>query len=127
VVDQIHRAVQDENLDLVTAERRVLGIDHAELGGRIARAWNLSEVLAAAIHHHHLSDPMPTVPPETAMVYLADSICTMSGINADLFCNDTIHHDRIRKQLRLSESEVNRIMSDFYSQKENIYGLLAIL
>lgn len=70
---------------------------------------------------------MQTIPIETAMVYLADSMCSMSGINADLFRNDTIHHDRIRKQLGLSESDVNRLMSDFFSQKDNIYGLLAIL
>jgi HD-like signal output (HDOD) protein len=126
-VDKIRQAIQDHNLDLVAAERRVLGIDHADLGGRMAKTWNFSDVLAAAIRHHHLTDPMDIVPTETAMVYLADSMCTMSGINTDLFCNDTIHHDRIREQLGLSESDVNRVMSDFYSQKEDIYGLLAIL
>jgi len=126
-VDQIRQAMQDDNLDLVTAERRILGIDHADLGGRMAKAWKFSDVLAAAIRDHHLTDRMDIIPNETAMVYLADSMCTMSGINTDLFCNDTIHHDRIRKQLGLSESDVNRVMSDFYSQKEDIYGLLAIL
>jgi HD-like signal output (HDOD) protein len=126
-VDQIHRAMKDDNLDLVTAERQVLGIDHADLGGRIARAWNLSEVLASTIRHHHLTDHLETVPAETAMVYLADTMCTMSGINADLFCTGTTHYERLSGQLGLSESDGNRIMSDFYSQKENIYGLLAIL
>ncbi len=126
-VDQIRQAIQDEGLDLVTAERRTLGIDHADLGGRIAKAWNFSDVLAATIHHHHLTDQMPSVPPETAMVYLADSMCSMSGINTELFCTGSNHHDRMQKQLGLSESQANRIMSDFYSKKEDIYGLLAIL
>lgn len=125
--DQIRLAMQKNRLDLAAAERRILGIDHADLGGRMARNWNFSDILADAIIHHHLTDDPAPVPAATAMVYLADSMCTLSGINADLFCNDTIHHDRIRKQLGLSESEVNRIMSDFYSHKENIYGLLAIL
>jgi HD-like signal output (HDOD) protein len=127
VIDQIRQAMQDDQSDLVTAERRILGIDHADLGGRMAKAWKFGASLAAAIRHHHLTDHLEVVPKETAMVYLADSMCTMSAINADLFCNDTIHHDRIRKQLGLSESDINRIMSDFYSQKEDIYGLLAIL
>ena len=126
-VDQIRQAMQNDGLDLVTAERQILGIDHANLGGRITTAWNLSNILAATIHNHHLTDHMKVVPTETAIVYLSDSMCTMSGINAELFCNDTIHHDRIRDQLGLSESDVNRIMSDFFSQKDNIYGLLAIL
>lgn len=126
-VDQIRHIMQADRLDLVAAERQILGIDHADLGGRIANAWKFSEVLAAAIREHHLTDPMQTIPTETAMVYLADGMCTLSGINADLFSTDTIHHDRIRQQLGLSESEINRVMSNFYSQKENIYGLLAIL
>ena len=126
-IDQIHQAMQNDQLDLVTAERRILGIDHANLGGRMAKAWQFSDALAAAIRHHHLTDHLDPVPTQTATVYLADSMCTMSGINADLFCNDTIHHDRIREQLGLAESDINRIMSDFYSQKEDIYGLLAIL
>jgi HD-like signal output (HDOD) protein len=126
-VDQVREVMQNDGLDLVTAERRVLGIDHADLGGRIATAWNFSDVLATTIHHHHLVDHLKTVPAETAMVYLADSMCTMSGINADLFGTGPTHYDRIRKQLDLSESEINTIMSDFYSHKDNIYGLLAIL
>jgi hypothetical protein len=63
----------------------------------------------------------------TAMVYLADSMCAISGINGDLFCGQYQHYDRVCSQLGLSEMDVNRIMSDFYSRKEDIYGLLAIL
>ncbi len=127
VADEIRQAMQDERLDLVAAERRVLGIDHADLGGRIARAWNLSETLADAIHHHHLADEMPDIPTETALVVIADCTCTLSGINAPMFCGDTGQQDYLCGQVGLSESEVNRIMSDFYSQKDNIYGLLSIL
>lgn len=126
-VDLVREAMQTDDLDLVTAERQVLGIDHARLGSRMARNWNFSEKLAATIDNHHLTDPLKTVPTETAMVYLADSMCSMSGINADLFSDNTPHHDRIRRQLGLTEVDINHIMSDFYSRKEDIYGLLAIL
>ena len=127
VAAEIQLAMQDGGLDLVAAERQVLGIDHADLGARIARTWNLSETLADAIHNHHLSDDLPEVSTETALVYIADSICTLSGINAEMFCGDTGQQEYLCAQVGLSESEVNRIMSDFYSQKENIYGLLSIL
>ena len=41
------------SLDLLKAERSVLGTDHAELGGKLAERWNFPEELADAIQHHH--------------------------------------------------------------------------
>ncbi|BBO91110.1 HDOD domain-containing protein [Desulfosarcina ovata] len=124
---EIKQAMQTDHLDLVTAERRILGIDHAHLGGQIARNWHFSDALATTIQDHHLIDASETVVTETAMVYLADCMCSLSGINGALFCSHYEHYDRMLKQLGLTETMVNRMMSDFYSQKDNIYGLLAIL
>jgi HD-like signal output (HDOD) protein len=126
-VDEVRRAMEMDKLDLVTAERRVLGIDHARLGARMAMNWNFSNLLAATIRHHHLSDAEQTISPTTAMVYLADSMCSLSALNGSLFCGSDRHYERVCRQLGLGESDVNRIMSDFYSHKDSIYGLLAIL
>ena len=123
----IREAMAVDSLSLVSAERQVLGIDHAYLGGRIAEKWNFSEALAGTIQQHHLTDEATDIPKEIAMVYLADSMCSMSGLNAELFCGHYAHDDRICDQLGLSEENVNRIMSDFFARKEDIYGLLAIL
>ena len=123
----IRKAMETDNLNLVAAERQVLGIDHAHLGGKIAGKWNFSEVLAGTIQNHHLADAVTDIVQVTAMVYLADSMCSMSGINGELFCGPYTHYDRICEQLSLPEETLNRIMSDFYARKEDIYGLLAIL
>ena len=52
------------------AERRELGIDHALVGGVMARRWGLPQPLAAAIEHHHGDD----VSDEAALVRLADML-----------------------------------------------------
>jgi HD-like signal output (HDOD) protein len=126
-VEAIRRIMEVDHLDLVEAERQVLGIDHAHLGGRIAVMWNFSEALAGTIQDHHLTGEATDLPRKTAMVYLADCLCSMAGINGELFCGHYTHYDRACGQLGLSEEKTNRIMSDFYSRKEDIYGLLAIL
>jgi HD-like signal output (HDOD) protein len=123
----IRKAMEVDRLSLVEAERQVLGIDHAHLGGRIAANWNFSEALAGTIQNHHLTDAATDIPKATAMVYLADSLCSMAGINGELFCGHYTHYDRVCDQLGLTEENTNRIMSDFYSREEDIYGLLAIL
>jgi uncharacterized domain HDIG len=42
-----------EGLPYVEAERRLLGTDHAEVGGVLARLWDLPEPLVTAIEMHH--------------------------------------------------------------------------
>ena len=39
--------------ELIQAERRVLGIDHSELGAQLAKRWGFPEELVDAIAHHH--------------------------------------------------------------------------
>ena len=126
-VDSIRQAITDNHLDLVSAERKILGIDHAYLGGQMANKWNFSQSLVSTITDHHLVDPPKSIEPMTGMVYLADCMCSMSGINADLFSGHYTHYDTVCDHLGLTEADANQIMSDFYAQKENIYGLLAIL
>ncbi|WP_319523484.1 HDOD domain-containing protein [Breoghania sp.] len=126
-IGRVREVIETEGLHLIEAERRVLGIDHAELGGRIAGNWRFSKTLIHTIQQHHLADETTDIPDTTAMIYLADSLCSISGINGELFCGPDTHYDRVCEQLDLSETDLNRIMSDFYSRRDDIYGLLAIL
>ncbi|MDX6663526.1 MAG: hypothetical protein QOG09_1628 [Solirubrobacterales bacterium] len=56
--------------DRITAERRELGIDHALVGGVLARRWGLSKTLAATIERHHSDEA--TGP--AAVIRLADML-----------------------------------------------------
>ena len=38
--------------------------------------------------HHHLTDAATQIPDATAIVYLADCMYSISGINSDRFCGD---------------------------------------
>lgn len=64
------------------AERAVLGIDHAEVGGLIARQWNFAPSIVDAIREHH-------APPETAVVtltgiaHVADAMAHALGLEGD--------------------------------------------
>ncbi len=54
MVGLIRHAQEADLLDPLAAEALVLGVNHAELGGRIARRWNLPPgIVQGIIHHHH--------------------------------------------------------------------------
>jgi putative nucleotidyltransferase with HDIG domain len=56
--------------DRMHRERRELGVDHALVGGVLARRWGLPSRLAASIEAHHSDDP----PIEAAYIRLADML-----------------------------------------------------
>src|SRR5436305_3741330 len=49
---QVHKTARTPE-QRIHAERRELGIDHALVGGVMARRWGLPQPLAASIEHHH--------------------------------------------------------------------------
>ncbi len=52
------------------AERRELGVDHALVGGVLARRWSLPRSVASAIERHHAEDAQG----DAAMIRLADML-----------------------------------------------------
>lgn len=48
------RLTTERDLDLIDVEREYLGVDHAHVGGELARLWKLPEAVADAIAGHHV-------------------------------------------------------------------------
>jgi putative nucleotidyltransferase with HDIG domain len=58
------------------AERQVLGIDHAEIGARLAQSWTFSGEIVSAIRWHHRPSLAPASSRTTAaIVGIADAVC----------------------------------------------------
>jgi putative nucleotidyltransferase with HDIG domain len=66
---QVHRGARTPE-DRVRAERRELGVDHALVGGVLARRWGLPKTIASTIERHH-SDELAE---EAALVRIADML-----------------------------------------------------
>jgi len=61
------------------AEKAILGVDHAEIGGRVLLQWNFPENLVSSVWHHH--NPAHARPHEqlAAYVHLGDIIAHCLG------------------------------------------------
>lgn len=66
------------------AERKIMGVDHAQMGARLAGKWKLSPSLATAIHAHHdlsrCTDDAGRV--LAATLTIADYICGACGLHS---------------------------------------------
>ncbi len=64
------------------AERRVMGFDHAQVGGALARAWNLPLNLQECVEFHHDPGGAEDHPVEVAVVHIANSLAHLADIDS---------------------------------------------
>lgn len=77
--DRIEREADAGKTSFEEAEGKVLGVNHAEVGGRVAEEWNFDEDLVDAIRYHH-HPAGKDAGPLTLLVHLSDVLCMTSGI-----------------------------------------------
>ncbi|MFH2037081.1 MAG: HDOD domain-containing protein, partial [Candidatus Zixiibacteriota bacterium] len=61
------------------AEKRIVGIDHAEVGGLVAEKWNFPQTIVDGIRWHHNPDKAESNFQMIDIVHVADAICLMQG------------------------------------------------
>jgi HD-like signal output (HDOD) protein len=102
----------------LSAEKKILGFDHAEIGFEICKHWHIPETLSHAIRFHHY----PNKSSEDALTYvvsMANTIASIaesedmvgkieSGIEAMMFLID----DDVLKFLDIEETEVLSVLQD---------------
>ena len=77
---EVCQVVQDDAIPWYQAERQVIGVDHAELGARLAQNWKLTPAVVNAIRgHHDLSDCAEEHKVLAANLSIANQICNLSG------------------------------------------------
>lgn len=74
-IDEIARLVAKENILMRTAEARVLGYTHAEVGELLAARWNLPAKLIQTLAFHHQPSEAGRFAQEAAVIHLADILC----------------------------------------------------
>ncbi|MBX9872352.1 MAG: HDOD domain-containing protein [Burkholderiaceae bacterium] len=72
----------EQDCPLSDAEYAVLGIDHAEVGGLIARQWNFAPAIVDAIRQHHVP-PASAELTLTGIAHVADAIAHALGLAGD--------------------------------------------
>jgi putative nucleotidyltransferase with HDIG domain len=83
--EEIMYRVKQGKCSFLEAEEAILGINHADLGGRIATHWNFPADIRDAIAYHHRPDLLMEQDKKNAwLVYLSDQACLMMGIDGGI-------------------------------------------
>ncbi len=124
---KIYKLVINENFSFMEAETKVIGVNHAELGGMMAQIWKFSPKMVRIINNHHLPREDMVKDKDTIVVYLADCICMMMGmgIGADGLAY-RFHHQAIEK-IGISADDILTIIVNFTPQMKEVEKLLKMV
>ena len=122
--EDINKAVQNRGLTFIDAEREVIGIDHAELGARVAEKWNFDSSMVDIIRNHHDPDKAPPDDLSIPIVYLADSICMMIGIGVGSDGLAYRYHQDIVDRLNFSDIDLQETIANFWGKIKAVEELI---
>ncbi len=101
-------------MHLWQVEQKLLGIDHARVGGLIAERWNFPVILVDAIHFHHAPSFARTNQQLPAIVNLANTFAAdYQHTNADLFTFEL--HPETLNILKIDSVQVEKLRKDLKS------------
>lgn len=78
-----HEVVEEatsQQISFLDAENRILGFNHAVIGSRVARKWQLPADIVEAIAFHHNPAGAEKNPLLTAFVHISDALCASMGL-----------------------------------------------
>ena len=108
------------------AEKKVLGIDHAELGGLVAEKWNFSNEMIHIIKYHHFSEGLQADNEEASIVYLADILCMIMGIGSGADGLAYRMYKDVAENLDFSEEALLDVMVSFMEKFNTVEDLIKI-
>jgi putative nucleotidyltransferase with HDIG domain len=103
---EIKLLTEQKALPFPEAEKAILGIDHAELGGMIMEKWSLPEEIIFAVRYHHTPLSTPSYSQVVDLVYLSDLIAMMTGIGGGADALNYHGYEQVIKRHALKEDDL---------------------
>ncbi len=120
----INNAVRNRGLTFLDAEKEVIGIDHAELGAKVAERWNFNPAMVNIIRNHHNPDQASPHDLSIPIVYLADSLCMMIGVGVGADGLAYKYHQDIVDLLKLSDIDLQKTIANFWGRIKEVEELV---
>jgi putative nucleotidyltransferase with HDIG domain len=124
--DRINKLVSEDGFSFREAEEKVIGIDHAELGGMVAESWKFSPRMIDTIRNHHMPNESSTDNFATSIVYVADTLCMMMGISGGSDALSYRFYRDVVDRLGFSERDFQEAIAAFTEDMQRVEGLIQI-
>lgn len=123
---EVSALVAAEGIPWFRAEQQIIGVDHAELGARLAQRWKLTPpVVGAILGHHDLSACEAGHQTLAAGLAVANQFCSLSGYSSHPE-NDASVTDAAFETAGISSDMLPAITESYFDMHGSIDELLAL-
>jgi len=126
-LEEINILVHSKGYSFNDAEKKIIGMNHEELGAMVAQNWRFGDKLVYIIRHHHLSNESAREDPATSVVYLADIICMMMGICTGADGLSYRFYSDVLKRMDLTETDLQAVIAETGENQQKIDQLLNLI
>jgi len=109
---------------LLETEKKLLGVEHAEVGARLLSRWSFPENLVAAVCHHHQPDMAKEHIRLASLVYLGNMISHFIGFGYGHQAFALRGRSEALESLHLTPDKVPRYMISTYEHLKSVEALL---
>ena len=121
---KINNLVHNGDCSFGEAEKKVIGINHAELGGIVAKMWGFSPKMKFMITNHHMSAKSARQDPDISIVYLADTVCMMMGIGGGADGLAYRFHRDVLERMSINQVDLQEIIAGFGEKMQKVEDLI---
>lgn len=116
--------MEKDKFSYLEAEKKILGIDHAELGALMLKTWNFSPQMIQMVRYHHLSDENMINKKNVSVIYIADCICMMLGNGVGSDGLSYRFKEKVMDHLGLSAKDLHLIMAEIGTNMIEVEALM---
>ena len=115
----------EERISFEVAERRVLGIDHAEVSAILLDSWGLPSSLVDVSRWHHQPDHFLGDKVVVDLVHVADNLSIMSGFGTGVDGLNYSPSKEVLDRLGLTEDMIDQALYLMLTSVDELRGLFA--
>jgi len=117
-----------EGVSLTKSEQDVIGVDHTEIGYKLAERWGFPEPLAAGMRYHHTPGEAPDLMGEfAALTHVADLVSHCLGLGASGEERAFSVDEKAFESLGLDQAKVGRIMDGTLANLKQCGPMISIM
>ncbi len=110
---------------LLETERKILGFDHAQVGGILAEKWNLSDLMVNGIRHHPNPDEDQQFYESTKIIHMGEKmarVCNYPGLGVE----EEPDLDEFARQLQLPKDQIPIIQQVVRQEVDKVMSAFSI-
>ncbi|MCD4652130.1 MAG: HDOD domain-containing protein, partial [Candidatus Cloacimonetes bacterium] len=115
-----------QNIPLQELETKLLGVNHAEVGARLLKQWNIPEPIWKIVLQHHTPFDNENDVYNSCLVYLSNYICNNQRNNHCIEAPQAEFDERVWSHLSMSVSDIPMIVRDVTKKVEIAHQVLQI-